>query len=368
MHRLRDIIQIAENLASFDLAYDWDNVGLQIGDYDQEIKDIMLTLDTNEKVIDEAISKGCQLIISHHPFIFKPLEKINFQDKKGKIIYKIIKNNINLLVMHTNLDLANGGLNDYLFEILGLKDKDFLEYHTESTLYKLVCFIPYESFEKVKMAILNSGAGQIAKYSHSSFSTKGKGTFKPLSGSNPYIGKENTMQELDEIRFETIVSKKYLDKIIEKLKEVHAYEKVAYDVFSLSNQDLKYGLGRIGKTYKEIKLIEFIDLIKKRLNILEMKYVGKDSKLIKNVALCTGSGAKLISLASEKGAELYITSDIKYHEAQLAEDLGIALLDIGHYHSEVIVKKLFYDYFLENIQNINLYISETQTNPWNYST
>lgn len=264
MYQIKDIIQIAEKLAPDNLAYDWDNVGLQIGSVDNLVDSILFTLDINKKVIEEAISKKCQLIISHHPLIFKPINKISASNYKGKLIYKIIKNNLNIYVMHTNLDIAPEGLNDYFARILDLKDTEIL------------------------------------------------------------------------------------DIIIEE-------------------NDKRYGLGKIGKIKDELKLRELINILKDKLGIeQELAVVGNLNKKIKKIAICTGSGGDLISLAAQKGADLFITGDIKYHQAQLAEQLGMLLIDAGHYYTEAIVKKLFYDYFAKKTKNIDLNISELNTNSFWY--
>ncbi|MEJ6952032.1 Nif3-like dinuclear metal center hexameric protein [Natronospora cellulosivora (SeqCode)] len=366
MYKISDIVKIAENLASKKLAFEWDNVGLQVGDYDNIVSNILLSLDLTEQVIDEAISKKCQLIISHHPLIFKPLKTIKNNDSKGKLIFKMIENRVNLYVMHTNLDVVKGGLNDYLSNILKLEEIELLKTSADTKYYKLVTFIPLKSFDKVKNAVLEAGAGHIGNYSHTSFSIKGKGSFKPLATAKPYIGKENLLESVDEIRFETLVSDEKLSNILNILLDTHPYEEVAYDLIPLDNKFEKHGLGRIGNNPNHYKLLDFVDLLQNSLGSKGIKYLGDKSKNINKVAICSGSGASLISCAAYKGADLYISSDIKYHDAQLAEELGIALIDAGHYYTEAVVKKLLYNYFIKETDGINIFTSELNTNPWNY--
>lgn len=367
MVRVNDIIKVAERLAPKKLAYDWDNIGLQIGSKSANVKKILLSLDINEQVIDEAIEQECQLIIAHHPMIFKPIKKINKDNYQGNIIYKAINNNLNIYTMHTNLDISKNGLNDYLADILEIKNTNYLKLTSEreEELYKLVSYIPSESFEIVREGILEAGAGHIGNYSHTSFSSKGQGTFKPLMGSEPYIGDVGELNNVDEYRFETVVKKQDIKAALKAMHELHPYEEIAYDLYPLSNSS-ENGLGRIGFLQKEIKFIEYIKFVKSRLNIQQLKYVGDTNAKIKCIAICSGSGADFIAKSAEKGADLLITSDIKYHDGQLAEELGINLIDAGHYHTEIIVKFLLYEYFKREIKGVKIIKSNINTNPWNY--
>ncbi|MFP4660722.1 MAG: Nif3-like dinuclear metal center hexameric protein [Halanaerobiales bacterium] len=366
MVKLCEIISAAERLAPEDLACEWDNVGLQVGNKTSEITRVLISLDINNEVIDEAIKKDCQLIMAHHPLIFKGVKIITEDSYQGQLLYKAIQNNLNIYIMHTNLDLAQNGLNDYLASILEVDVIDILDVTQEQDLFKLVVFIPVDHFEKVKSGILEAGAGHIGNYSHTSFSLKGQGSFKPLKGSNPYIGQEDQVSRVDEYRMETIVDKKDLKYVLEIMHNLHPYEEVAYDLYPLYNPVSEYGLGRLGKLKKEIKLMDYLELIKERLSIQQIKYIGQDNIPIKRVALCSGSGAELIPLSSAKGADVYITSDIKYHEAQLAEQHGIALIDAGHFHTENIVKKLLYEYFTKEFDDIDIIESDIITDPWKY--
>lgn len=366
MIKVSDVIKAAEKLAPTYLACDWDNIGLQIGNKSEPVNNILISLDVNEKIINEALNEKCQLIISHHPFIFKPLNKINGDNDKGKQIYKAIINNLNVYSMHTNLDIAKNGLNDYLAKILGINNIKFLKLTTERELYKLVVFIPVEHFEDVKAGILASGAGYIGNYSHTSFSIRGKGSFKPLKGSTPYLGKKNKLNIVDEYRFETIVKKSDIKGVLEVMYDRHPYEEVAYDLYPLQESSEKYGLGRIGFLQNKMLFSKYLKIVQERLNIKQLKYVGKIDSKIKNIAICSGSGAELIPLAAQKGADILITSDIKYHEAQMAESYGIGLIDAGHYNTEIVVKSLLYKYFTSEINGVKIIKSKINTDPWNY--
>ncbi|MFW6022763.1 MAG: Nif3-like dinuclear metal center hexameric protein [Halanaerobiaceae bacterium] len=368
MTQIKDVIKILNQLAPDNLAFEWDSVGMQVGDVNNNVKNILVTLDVNEKVIEEALDKNCQLILSHHPFIFKPLDKI-INTGKGELIFKLIKNNISLFSMHTNLDIVSGGLNDYLADILKLNNVQLLKTIKEKKLNKLVVFIPENHLNEVRDALLNNGAGFLGNYSHTSFITKGSGSFKPLAGSKPFMGKENKINVVEEYRFETIIEEEKIGQIVAIMKDVHPYEEVAYDLYPLNNKS-GYGLGRIGNLNREYNLADYLKIVKDKLNISQLKYVGELDKRIKRVAVCSGSGADLISLSQKMGADLYITADIKYHDAQFAETIDIALLEAGHYQSEIIVKNIFKEYLDKKMDNKSLDISilksEINTDPWNY--
>jgi len=365
MIRVNDIIKVAERLAPKDLGYDWDNIGLQIGSKSGIVKKVLLSLDINEKVIDEALNQECQLIIAHHPLIFKPIKKINKDNYQGNLVYKAIMNNLNIYIMHTNLDISKNGLNDYLADFLEIKNTNYLELTKEQEVFKFVIYIPSEDFEMVKTGIFEAGAGHIGNYSHTSFASKGQGTFKPLMGTEPYIGDIGKLNMVDEYRLETVVKKKDIKDVLKAMHEIHPYEEVAYDLYPLYNS-VKYGLGRIGFLQKEIQFAEYIKFVKSKLNIQQVKYVGNPVDKIRCIAICSGSGAGLIAKAAEKGADLLITSDIKYHDGQKAEELGINLIDAGHYHTEIIVKSLLYEYLSKEINGVKIIKSNINTDPWNY--
>jgi len=366
------VISLLTDLAPQNYAYDWDNVGIQTGSLNQEVENVLVSLDINNKVINEAKNNDCNLIISHHPVIFDGLNSIHDQTETGKLIINAIKNDITLYSAHTNLDVAEGGLNDYLASLLDITDLKGLSLKEKTNYYKLVVFGPEKSLDKIRKNVLNNGAGQIGNYSKTSFVTNGVGTFKPEENSNPHLGEKGRMAQVDEFRLETIVKEDNLSKIISQLKEVHPYEEVAYDIFELKNKvsDKNISLGRIGVLEKSFKLYNYVKKVKEILNIPFLKYYGNDNQKIKKVAICSGSGSDLISKAKYSGADLYITGDVKYHEAQHAEQLGLNLIDAGHYGTEKIVKNLLFSYLTkkkeENNYDINIIKSKLNTNPWKY--
>ncbi|HLV09074.1 MAG TPA: Nif3-like dinuclear metal center hexameric protein [Halanaerobiales bacterium] len=365
MSKIREIIYAARQLAPETLAYDWDNTGLQFGSEEQKVKKALITLDITGEVVIEAIRKNCQLIISHHPLIFSPVKSIDYDSSFGKIIKKIVKNDLAIYAMHSNLDLAENGLNDYLSLKIGLKETQPLKIAGD-TLFKLVVYIPLKFFSDVQKAILDTGAGFTGNYSHTSFAVEGKGTFKPLRGSRPFIGREGSMEEVEEKRLETIVKREQLNNIIEVIIEKHPYEEVAYDIYPLENSLGNHGLGRIGYLEKEFSFLEYIKIIKEVFSLKNLNYAGRKDKMIKRVAICSGSGGDLIKTAHKNKADLYITGDVKYHQAQLAEELGLCLIDAGHFETEIQVIKLLKNYFSDRIKDAEFVETEINTNPWNY--
>ena len=252
--KLRNLINKIESKYPTNLAYSWDNVGLLVGEYEQEVKKILVTLEANEKVVDEAITKGVDLIITHHPFIFSKINRVNSGDLKGRLILKLIKNDISLYSMHTNFDIAKDGLNDYFMEIMGFENCEILEETHSEKLYKLAVYVPKGHECAIREVLGKNKAGYIGNYSHCTFNMSGIGTFKPEEGTNPFLGTIGEIEEADEVKIETIVPKSILNKVIKEMIKVHPYEEVAYDVYELQNKGEKQGLGRIATLNSEITL------------------------------------------------------------------------------------------------------------------
>ncbi len=370
MSNLQQIISLMAQKAPHSEAMDWDNVGLQVGDYNSEINKILVALDINEEVIEEAVNKETDLIITHHPLLFNGIDNIHNQTAKGRILMKAIKNDIAIYSAHTNMDIAKKGLNDYLADKLGIIDTEVLSKENEKKHYKLAVYVPKENAEVIKEAMFKKGAGQIGNYSKTSFSSEGVGTFLPGENSNPHLGKKGEIKKVDEMKIETIVPQNKVNNVIKAMLKTHPYEEVAYDVYEMPLQSDYDGIGRVGYLKDSISLKAYSERIKTTLNIDKLKVRGNLKDKIKKVALCSGAGADFISLASSKGADLYITGDVKYHEAQLAEELKINLIDAGHFETEVIFKEMIFKYLQDKIEKNNMQVelvmSEIVTNPWQY--
>ena len=369
MAKIEEVIQLMGEVAPVRLAEDWDNVGLQVGDSSLESNNVLISLDLNAAVLKEAKAKNCGLIITHHPLIFKAINSVNSQTETGRLIMELIKNDITLFSAHTNLDIAEGGLNDYLADKLDLINIEILNVSREDNYYKLVVFVPEDHLQNLKDLLYENGAGRIGNYSHSGFTVSGTGSFKPLADSEPFLGEKNKVNNVKEYRLETIVKAEDSNKITKKMIKAHPYEEPAWDLYKLENIKDSKGIGRIAYLNNALTLEEFIIKVKNKLSLNNFKYVGSKDKMIKKVAICSGSGADFIKDAAFNGVDLYLTGDLKYHEAQLAEELNMALIDFGHYGSEKFVKELLYEKLTKkaeqkSLQNINFIKSQENTNPW----
>lgn len=361
--KLKTLIKQIESKYPLNLAYDWDNVGLLVGDFDLEVKKVMVSLEANESVIEEAINNNVDLIITHHPFIFKKMNKINTYDLKGKLIHKLIKNDVAIYSMHTNFDIASDGLNDYFMEKIGLENSKILDVTNSEVLYKLAVYVPNSHVETVKSALGASEAGHIGNYSHCSFNSEGIGNFKPLDGSNPFIGSEGVIESVNEVKIETIVPQRILGGVISKMISAHPYEEVVYDLYKLENKGNSVGLGRVSKLSESTTLEKLSNLIKEKLDMKHIRIVGNLDTSINKVAVVTGSGADMVKKAGRQGAQVLITGDVKYHDAQDALDMGMCIIDCGHFETEDIFKDVM-KRFLDNIEEINVIKSEIYLNPF----
>lgn len=366
--KCRDIMNLVYKKAPAHLAMEFDNIGLQIGDENAEIKSVLVALDIDCSVIDEAVDSKCELIISHHPVIFSPLKSIKMSDFKGKIIHSIITKQINVFTAHTNLDIATSGINDYLAEKLDLDNIYILDKTYQDILYKLSVYVPEGYENKVREAITNAGAGHIGNYSECTFNIKGQGMFKPLSHSKPFIGEAGIIEHVKEIKIETVVYASMLQNVIEMMLEVHPYELPAYDINPVSNNSREFGIGRIGYLKSPLSLYDFCSKIKDILEIKNLSVVGELNKIVNKVALCSGSGADLIVKAFNSGCDAYITGDLDYHDACDARDMGIALIDAGHFETEFIYMENLVNYLkdecLKHKYNVNIVLSMKNKNPF----
>lgn len=359
------VFKAIEEWAPPHLAYDWDNVGLQVGSYSKEVKKVIVTLDVLESVVDEAISKNVDLIIAHHPLLFKPIKKIDVNNVKGKIIQKLIKHDISVYVAHTNLDIATGGVNDMLSKQLGIRQTKPLTDIRKNQLFKLAVFVPLTHSNEVRHALSEGGAGHIGHYSHCTFQTKGQGTFKPLEGTDPYIGTKDQLEFVDEVKIETIVKSEHLKNTIHLMLKAHPYEEVAYDIYPLENDSQLMGLGRIGKLKEPISLKSFSKYVKEKLGLSHVKVTGNLNDNVQRVAVLGGSGEKYIRHAKRMGADVYITGDMTFHNAQDAMEMGLNVIDAGHYIEKVMKEEV--KYVLEQkFHNIEVILSETNTEPFLY--
>ncbi|WP_310550270.1 Nif3-like dinuclear metal center hexameric protein [Paenibacillus glufosinatiresistens] len=332
------VIQYMEQLAPKHVAEEGDKIGLQLGSLQKEITGVLVALDVTDEVVEEAIAHGCNLIIAHHAIIFRPIQQLQTDTPMGRIYEKLIKHDIAVYISHTNLDVTEGGMNDWMAEVLGITEgvAPLKDIHTER-LSKLVVFVPKSHHQQVLDAVLNAGAGWIGNYSHCSFNIEGYGTFVPREGTDPFIGEQGKMERAEEIRIETIVPLGVRAKVIQAMLKAHPYEEVAYDLYSMDLKGRSFGLGRVGRLKQPVSLAEFIETVKKGLQVDRVRVVGDLNRTVSKAAVLGGSGGKFLQSAIFRGADVLVTGDIDYHTAQDALMAGVALIDPGH-NAEKIMK------------------------------
>ena len=358
-----EIIQHLETFAPVYLQESYDNAGLIVGEGSSECNGVITTLDATEAVVDEAISKNCNLVVAHHPIIFRGLKKLNGKNYVERTILKAIKNDIAIYAIHTNLDNVKKGVNNKIAERIALQNLQMLQ-PKEQILKKLITFAPLDNAEDLRKALFAAGAGQLGKYSECSFNTEGTGTFKPEEGADPFVGEIGKRHQEKEMKIEVIFPGYLEQKIIRAMIEAHPYEEVAYDIISLGNYLSDVGSGLIGELENAVGENEFLQKIKTAFNLQAIRHTKLSGKQIKKVAVCGGAGSFLIPVALSNRADVYITSDIKYHEFFDAEDM--LLIDIGHYESEQFTIDLLYDILREKYPNFAVRKTEVNTNPVNY--
>lgn len=362
--RIKEILQTIEQLAPIPLQESYDNSGVQVGDVNQEAKAALLCIDVTENVIDEAISLGCNLIIAHHPLVFRAIKKITGRTYIERCLIKAIKHDIVIYAAHTNLDNAAGGVNYRLADMLGLQDIRILSPKTESLL-KLVTFVPDSHEDVVRAAIFKAGAGTIGNYDSCSFNLQGEGSFRAGEGSNPFVGEIGEVHYEEEVRIETILPIYKQDEVLRALLAVHPYEEPAYDFYPLANQWEQAGSGIVGTLAEPMPEQEFLYHLKDVFQLPVIQHTKLQNKEIREVALCGGSGAFLIPNAIAYGADAFITGEAKYNDFYDVED-NILLAVVGHYESEICTKDIFYDVISKKYSNFALHKSAFDSNPVKY--
>ncbi len=364
MIKIKDIINELEQFAPLSVQEDYDNAGLIIGNKEEICNAALLTIDTTEEIVDEAINKGINLIISHHPIIFSGLKKITGKNYIEKTIIKAIKHDIAIYAAHTNFDSVISGVNAKISEKLKLTSCKVLQ-PEKNILKKLVTFIPNSHVEIVRQSVFNAGAGHIGNYDSCSYNLIGKGSFRASDKANPFVGEIGKIHFEEETRFETIFPKYLQSSIIKALIENHPYEEVAYDIYPLDNEFNQLGMGMIGELLTETDEEQFLSQLKEIFQVPVIRHTQFLNKKIKKVALCGGAGSTLLKDAIRNGADIFISGDFKYHQFFDAEK-KILIADIGHFESEQYTKELFYDILTKKFPNFAFHFSEINTNPISY--
>ena len=367
--RCQTIMSLLEEFAPKHLAEEGDNIGLHTGDPAQPVRTVFLALDLTMAALEEALAAGADMVIVHHTPFFKPVKNLRTDLPGGRLISMIVQRGIALYTAHTNLDSVPGGVNDILARALDLQDVKILSPSWRQKLYKLVVFVPADHRQQVQEAVLKNGAGWIGNYSDCTFRVSGTGTFRPLEGADPFIGRTGELENVEEIRLETIVPQENAARVIKAMIKAHPYEEVAYDLYPLANEGSRAaGMGRVGRLREPQPLAGFIQQVKEKLEISGLRYCGDPDQRIEKEAVCGGSGMSYLHAAVFAGAQVYLTADIKYHEAQEAQAYGIALIDAGHYATEKPVIYTLAEFLRAKLaeENITILVSQTCTDPFCY--
>jgi dinuclear metal center YbgI/SA1388 family protein len=362
--KIKEIIAAVEAFAAPELQEDWDNTGLITGSAAWECSGVLCALDVTAKVVQEAVAKGCNLVMAHHPVLFKGIKRLTGTSYVEQVLIEAIKNDIAIYAAHTALDNVLLGVNGKIAEKLGLKNCKILA-PKEKMLRRLITFAPHADAEAVRQAVFAAGAGHIGKYSECSFNSTGTGTFKAEAGADPYVGEVGKQHQEEETKIE-IVFPAYLERqVVHALVEAHPYEEVAYDIFAMENIHYGIGAGIIGTLENEADETAFLRTVKQAFHAQMVRHTALRGKSVKKVAVCGGSGAFLIKQARQHDADFYITADVKYHEFFDAEG-ALVLADVGHWESEQYTIELLQDLIAKKFTTFAVLKTETDTNPVRY--
>jgi len=362
--KLNELTTYLESFAPLNYQEDYDNSGLIVGYPDQEITQALISLDCTEAVVDEAMAENCQIIISHHPIVFKGLKKFNGKTYVERVVEKAIKNSIAIYAVHTNLDHVAAGVNRRIADQLGLQNCRILS-PQKNLLKKLVTFVPLTQAEKVREALFAAGAGNIGNYGECSFNIDGTGTYKAGENTNPFAGEKGIRHYEEELRIETVFPNNIESKILTALFLAHPYEEVAYDLYPISNQYQQVGAGLIGELAFPQEEAGFLQIIKTQMKAEVIRHTSFTGKKIVKVAVCGGSGSFLLKNAIAAGADVFVTADFKYHEFFEAEG-KIVIADIGHFETEQFTQELLAEIISKKFPTFAIRLTKINTNPVKY--
>ena len=361
------IIGLMEKLAPEPMAEKWDNPGLHVGSPGAKVERILVAVDPVEEVAREAVDRKADMLITHHPFFFDAVRSLREDQPTGRIAALLIRNGVSLYCAHTNLDNARGGINDYLAKLLGIVEVKTLEPLEGLGYEKVMVFVPTGHEDEVASAMADAGAGWIGNYSHCTFRAKGTGTFMPRENTNPFLGERGKLERAEEYRLETIVRAEDTGRVVKAMLAAHPYEEAAYDVYALKNVRWDIGPGRVGTLPEAVTFGEFVKTVKERLALEQVRCSGDPSRIVKRVVLCGGSGGSLIDAAAVASADVFLTGDVKHHDAHRAKELGMALIDAGHYGTERCATDIIKEHIERHIKGTDLGIevikSDIDTNP-----
>jgi len=367
--KAKDVALKIEEIYPPSLAQDWDNVGLLVGDPQKNVENILLTIDITNNVVAEARRLKTDLIVSYHPVIWDGLKKI-IAEEPTRVVYELIRSGIAVFSIHTALDSAIGGVNDALAEMVGIVDGKPIGDYVGSGLgdnYKLVVFVPIDSVAKVSNAIFAAGAGAIGNYSHCGFNAEGTGTFLPHKGAKPAIGKKGKLEKVAETRFETLVPADKLDAVINAMRKAHPYETPAFDIFRLHATKNQLGLGRIGELARPLRVAQISKKIKEVTGAKAVGLVGNENRLVKRAAVCAGSCGKIVNQVIAAKADLYLTGELKHHQALAAQEAGLTCICLSHTVSERFILRKVAKQLQKQVKGAKIRISKKDAEPFKWT-
>ena len=362
--KIKDVISLLEELAPLSYTEDFDNTGLLVGDKNDTVSGILVTLDTLESVIDEAICNKCNLILSFHPIVFSGLKKLTGRNYVERTVIKAIKNNIAIFAIHTALDNSWNGVNAMICDKLKLQKRKIL-IPKNNTIQKLTTYVPLKSVDMVRDALFNSGAGNIGNYSNCSFNIEGTGSYMGNDESNPVIGKKGEISFEKEVQIGITYQKHVQSSVLKALFNSHPYEEVAYEIITLENNNQQIGMGMIGELETPLNENDFLKFLKESMKTNCVRHSKLNQNTISKIAVLGGSGSFAINAAKQAGSDVFVTADLKYHDFFNAEN-SILLADIGHYESEQFTKELLVSFLNKKISTFAVVLSQINTNPITY--
>ncbi len=363
--QIKNVIEFLEELSPSNYAESYDNVGLLVGNANEKLKGILITHDTLPEVVDEAVEKGLNMIVSFHPIIFSGLKKITGKSYIEKTVIKAIKNDVAIYAIHTALDVSWQGVNDIILKKLGAINNKQILLPKEKTIKKLSTYVPLKDAEIVRKSLFDAGAGSIGNYNNCSFNIDGEGTYKGNEDSNPVIGEKGILHTEKETNINITFPAHLERNILNTLFEIHPYEEVAYEITTLDNSNQHIGLGMTGELEKSMSEIDFMNYLKEKLPTKCIRHSNLLGNSIKKIAVLGGSGSFATKAAIASGADVFISADFKYHDFYQAEN-KIIIADIGHYESEQFTKNILFEYLSKKITKFAVALSEFNTNPINY--
>ena len=366
--KVRDIAPVVEEIAPLGLAQDWDNVGLLVGNPEQPVRNVLLTIDVTKAVVAEAKQLKANLIVSYHPVIWDGLKHV-LASGQTQVVYELIRAGIAVYSIHTALDVVAGGVNDGLAEMLGIEEGqplgDYVEYEPQVN-YKLVVFVPVDALKQVTNAIFAAGAGAIGNYRNCGFQAEGTGTFLPMAGAKPAIGKRGKTETVQEMRFEAIVPAEKLEAVVAAMKDAHPYETPAFDILRLFGYGNRFGLGRIGRLSEPAKVSQLVERVKKQTGAKAVGLVGDAKRVVKTAAVCAGTCGRIVNTVMAAGADLYLTGEMKHHEALAAQEAGLTCMCLSHTVSERFILKKVARQLRSRMKNVSVKISKADADPFTW--